>query len=224
MTNFSIRRPVFLAATALSVFTVVAGAQRAAPLPRKYVGPPTVAEITAGDLMTRVYKFADDSLMGRAVGTIYNDMGTAYIESEVRRLGLQPAGDNGTYFQKVPIYTRQLDSASTITVDGITYKAGVNFVTSPTDGFGRPLLSAQVVFVVPCIDMQAIISAVSVCGNVFFFTCGVLPPGADGGKFVVSNGYEKWTDMRDAAASYFIVVGEALPPTLVRSPLTNSTP
>jgi hypothetical protein len=89
-------------------------AQRAAPLPRKYAGPPTVADITPADLMTRLYKFADDSMMGREVGTIYNDMGTAYIESEVRRLGLQPAGDNGTYFQKLPLFTRQLDSASTL--------------------------------------------------------------------------------------------------------------
>ena len=85
---YSRTAPVMAAASLL--ISASAGAQDDRPMPRKYVGPPTVAEITAGDLMTRVYKFADDSMMGSQVGTPYNDMGTAYIESEVRRLGLQP--------------------------------------------------------------------------------------------------------------------------------------
>ena len=38
--------------------------------------------------MTRLYKFADDSMMGRLAGTKWNDMGTDYIASEVKRLGL----------------------------------------------------------------------------------------------------------------------------------------
>src|SRR5215213_9496384 len=62
-------------------------AQSPAPLPLKYAGPPTVPAITAGDLMTRLYAFADDSMMGRVVGTEHNNRATAYIEREVRRLG-----------------------------------------------------------------------------------------------------------------------------------------
>jgi hypothetical protein len=70
---------------------------------RSYAGPPTQAAITPGDLKTRLYIFADDSMSGRAAGTPDNLRGTAYIEREVRRLGLEPAGDNGTYFQNVPL-------------------------------------------------------------------------------------------------------------------------
>src|SRR5687767_5816909 len=153
MQNFDIiRRATLCVALALCGSAAVADAQqRPAPLPRKYVGPPTVAEITAGDLMTRIYKFADDSMMGRAVGTPYNDMGTAYIESEVRRLGLLPAGDNGTFFQKLPLYTRLLDSSSTVTVGETTFKAGADF-TAAAGGFARPFASAQVVFVGPWVD------------------------------------------------------------------------
>jgi hypothetical protein len=73
---------------------------------RSYSGPPTEAAITAGDLKTRLYIFADDSMRGRAAGTPDNLRGTAYIEREVRRLGLAPAGDNGTYFQNVPLLAR----------------------------------------------------------------------------------------------------------------------
>jgi hypothetical protein len=39
-------------------------------------------------------------MMGRETGTVGNMMATRYIESEVRRLGLEPAGENGTYFQE----------------------------------------------------------------------------------------------------------------------------
>jgi hypothetical protein len=60
----------------------------------------TGPDITAADLRTRLYAYADDSMMGRETGTVGNMMATRYIESEVRRLGLEPAGENGTYFQE----------------------------------------------------------------------------------------------------------------------------
>ena len=208
---------------ATSILGSAASAQPEAPLPRKYIGPPTVPEITAGDLMTRLYKFADDSMMGRAVGTIYNDMGTAYIESEVRRLGLQPAGDNGTYFQKVPIYQRTLDSTSTVSAEGMTFKAGTDF-TASAEGFMRPLESSQVIFVGPWVDTTANIPADSVKGKLLVFASGGLPPGTDFQKFVASNGYQKWVEMREAAAGYAIIRGESLSPSLIRAAFAGTAP
>ena len=64
-------------------------------------GGATVPAITATDLRTRLYIYADDSMMGRRVGTKGNLMATRYIESEVRRMGLEPAGDSGTFFQDI---------------------------------------------------------------------------------------------------------------------------
>ncbi len=61
----------------------------------------TTAAITAADLRTRLYIYADDSMMGRRVGTKGNMMATRYIEAEVRRMGLEPAGDSGTFFQNI---------------------------------------------------------------------------------------------------------------------------
>ena len=63
--------------------------------------------------MTRLYIYADDSLMGRQVGTEYNLKATAYIEREVRRLGLVPAGEDGGYFQNIPLFTNYTDTAAT---------------------------------------------------------------------------------------------------------------
>src|SRR5437867_11635630 len=81
-------------------------------LPLKYTGKPTTSAITAADLMTRLYIFADDTMMGRQAGTVYHDRGTAYIASELQRLGVTPAGDNGTYFQTIPLVTRSLAKGS----------------------------------------------------------------------------------------------------------------
>ncbi len=59
--------------------------------------------ITTGDLKTRLYAYADDSMMGRETGKAGNMMATRYIAGEVQRLGLEPAGDSGTYFQEIHI-------------------------------------------------------------------------------------------------------------------------
>ena len=83
--------------------------QRAAKLnaygnPEKLTPAPTTSAITERDLQTRLYQFADDSMTGRQVGRVGNFKGTNYIASEVKRLGLIPAGDNGTYFQNLPYH------------------------------------------------------------------------------------------------------------------------
>src|SRR4051812_16616194 len=46
---------------------------------------------------------ADDALEGRAPGTRGGLLAQKYIAAQFERLGLQPAGDSGTYFQRVPI-------------------------------------------------------------------------------------------------------------------------
>ena len=66
--------------------------------PARVAPAPTTAAINERDLKIRLYQFADDSMMGRQVGRVGNMKGTDYIAAEVRRLGLLPAGDNGSYF------------------------------------------------------------------------------------------------------------------------------
>src|SRR5205823_1065645 len=101
--NPGLPRAFARAALFLAVFGAAApgraqtvGAARELPLKR--APQPTTADITPADLMTRLYIFADDSMMGREVGSEGHLKSTAYIEREVRRLGLVPAGDSGGYF------------------------------------------------------------------------------------------------------------------------------
>ena len=106
------------------------------PLPLKRDPQPTTPAISAADLMTRLYVFADDSMMGREAGTAGHRKGTDYIARELQRLGLRPAGDNGTYFQAVPLIRRAFDTVSTITVEGgPTLRAGTDFIAT---GGGPP--------------------------------------------------------------------------------------
>ncbi|HEX2716636.1 MAG TPA: hypothetical protein VHM67_03090, partial [Gemmatimonadaceae bacterium] len=121
-----------------------APAQR--PLPARYAGPATRADITAGDLMTRLYKYADDSLMGRYAGTEWNDRATAYIESELRRLGLQPGGENGSYFQ-YPLVSRVIDSTvAVLEVDGTRFDLWRDVAPRDQGNGTRSFDGAQVVY------------------------------------------------------------------------------
>ncbi len=79
---------------------------------------PTVADITANDLRTRLYGFANDSMQGRRMGELGNYKGTDYIAREFKRLGLKPAGDSGTYFQNMPYGPIGFDSASSQLIAG----------------------------------------------------------------------------------------------------------
>jgi hypothetical protein len=96
-------------------------------MPLAYQGSPTVPAITPCDLMTRLYIYSADSLRGREAGTPDAIHATAWIEQEVRRLGLRPAGDNGTYFQAMPVSARVVTSASTIVSGGKTFHTDVDF-------------------------------------------------------------------------------------------------
>src|SRR3954447_8846921 len=77
----------------------------------------------AGAVDQRVLKahlefLADDALEGRRPGTRGGELAAKYIAAQFERLGLQPAGDSGTYYQHVPIIT--LTPNPTIRIAGPT--------------------------------------------------------------------------------------------------------
>src|SRR6478736_6516047 len=73
------------------------------PAPSSAAGG-TTAAITTTDLERRLFTIAHDSMMGRETGSEGAFKTTTYIAAEFQRLGLRPAGDNGTYFQVVPFW------------------------------------------------------------------------------------------------------------------------
>ena len=51
-------------------------------------------------ILDDVRYLASDALQGRLAGTAGNDSAAAYLVRELRRLGLRPGGDSGTFFQR----------------------------------------------------------------------------------------------------------------------------
>ena len=123
------------------LFPVTVAAQTQPPLPLKHAPAPTEAAITARDLETRLYIFADDSMQGREAGTVGNVKGTNYIAAEIKNLGLVPAGDSGTYFQTIPLKTRTFDETSTFTVGGAPLSAFTDYVPLGPQSLENPSLA-----------------------------------------------------------------------------------
>ena len=66
---------------------------------RTHAPRPTTGDITVEDVRTRTYIIADDSMEGRDTGRRGGARAAQYIARELARLGLEPAGDDGTYLQ-----------------------------------------------------------------------------------------------------------------------------
>ena len=124
---------VVLAATGAAQSAPTPSAGRA-PLPLKRAPTPTTAAITSTDLMSRIYAYADDSMLGRAAGTESNLKATAMIAAELKRLGLQPAGDNGTYFQEVMLVQRVADEKAVLTLGATPLKKGEGYLARDQGG------------------------------------------------------------------------------------------
>jgi hypothetical protein len=196
MVSSFISRRSLVIATLVASFTAShaarAQAVSARDLPLKHAPQPTQAAITSADLMTRLYIFADDSMEGRRVGTEGHRRGTAYIEREVRRLGLVPAGDSGGYFQNLPVFERSLAAGQTLSVDGTAFKAWVDYLPRDNGPSARELNSAPVVF-----------------GGMWGDSASMIVPAQAAGKFVVivvpdgPDGKPRWQVNRPALTQYY---------------------
>ncbi len=134
-----------LAFTAAAATTTAAQAPRAASRPvwpdegpATWAPRPTVPAITANDLRTRLYGLADDSMLGRRIGEPSNYRATAQIAAEFKRLGLRPAGDNGTWFQNLAFGPVGYDSAaSRLLIGGAVVANGQQWIpTAPQAALG----------------------------------------------------------------------------------------
>jgi Zn-dependent M28 family amino/carboxypeptidase len=87
-----------------SCLTLLLLAFGASVLPAQQTAATRVATALSADVLRGHLEFlADDALEGRAPGTRGGELAQKYIASQFRRLGLEPAGDSGTYYQRVPI-------------------------------------------------------------------------------------------------------------------------
>jgi hypothetical protein len=114
--------------------------------PRTNTPKPTAAAITVEDLRTRLFIFSDDSMRGRELGDRGNVMGTNYIAAEAKRIGLEPAGENGTYFQTVPVVERGLDESKPMMIGGTAYVPWKDYLPRDNGSGQRSIEGVPVVY------------------------------------------------------------------------------
>jgi peptidase M28-like protein len=127
----------------------------------------TEPAITAADLRQRLYLIADDSMMGRETGSAGAYKTSAYVAAEFRRLGLEPAGDSGTYFQKVPFWDVKVDPTSRlVTSTGASLRLGTDFLPVSFAVPPRVLDQTPVVFAGSVADTAHLLAATGAAGKV----------------------------------------------------------
>lgn len=146
--------------------------------------PTAAPEISGERIRAHVEFLASDALEGRETGTRGYDVAALYAATQLELAGLQPAGDAGSFFQRVPLRRASLESSAVTisTADGKAIAASV-----PDDLLVWPNLTAK---------------AVDVTAPVVFAGYGVTAP---------EQGYDDYAGL-DVKGKVVLVVSNA-PPT-----------
>jgi peptidase M28-like protein len=142
---------------------------------------PFVRSIDEGDLRTDLFALAHDSMAGRLVGTQELGRASDWIRDRFESLGLEPAGDDGTFDQRFDLVWFSLDSGDRLTVRGAGGARGAGNGWTPSNAGAAGSASGDVVFagfgiVEPRLDYDDYQGA-SVRGKIVLILEG--EPGAD---------------------------------------------
>jgi Zn-dependent M28 family amino/carboxypeptidase len=110
-----------------------------------------MADVSSERMRAHVKYLASDQLEGRGVGTRGETLATEYIAAQFASTGAKPAGENGTFFQRVPMVGAATEPSATLTAiansQPVTFRwlddyVGVSELQEATDQF-----DAQAIFV-----------------------------------------------------------------------------
>ena len=149
----SLRRALAVSGVGLSLTWAVAGAgsNPAQELGLNAAAAAAVQGIDAERIRAHVKFLSDDLLEGRGTGTRGGDIAANYIATQFALDGLQPAGDNGTYLQKVDftgVLTQPSSTLSVVPSKGapVDLKLGDDYVTSNQTQTDSVDVDAPIVF------------------------------------------------------------------------------
>jgi hypothetical protein len=94
---------------------------------------------------------SSDLLEGRDAGSRGFDIAAEYVASQFRQLGLTPAGDSGTYFQRVPLWASRPAGQGSVVLKGrngdVPLVFGEDYFPGRTPVAGETRVTAGLVFV-----------------------------------------------------------------------------
>lgn len=93
----------------------------AQPLPNS---PDNLASIKEAEIKRDLFNLAGDHFRGRRAGTLDELRASAWIAEQLRASGLQPAGDDGTYFQFFHLQRTRISETSRMSIGNRTLEYG----------------------------------------------------------------------------------------------------
>jgi hypothetical protein len=150
--------------------------------------------ITAARLSEHLHIVASDAMEGRDTPSKGLDETAKYIADHLKRFGLKPAGDDGTFFQRITLVQRKVDAVKTTAMlDNRAFKFGEDFLVPPTTGKASGALvfvGHGWVFKSKNIDAY---KGIDVRDKIMVVTASGLPPGVTRGDLKGKAG-EDWED------------------------------
>ncbi|MBI3697852.1 MAG: M28 family peptidase [Acidobacteria bacterium] len=103
----------------------------------------SVGAVSGDRIAAHVRFLSDDLLEGRGIGARGEDLASKYIATQFQLAGLEPAGDHGTYFQRVPLVGVQTLPTSVLAWNNhplqlLTEYVGINHRQQPDAAIDAP--------------------------------------------------------------------------------------
>tara|TARA_R110000868_G_scaffold86206_3_gene241857 strand:+ start:19871 stop:21577 length:1707 start_codon:yes stop_codon:yes gene_type:complete len=107
-----------------------------------------IPDIPAQSIEAHIRFLASDYLQGRDVGTDGYEIAANYVAAQMRLLGLEPAGDDDSYFQSVPLQDVTTDTSyDSFMIDGEPAEVGRQVVFAANPNLLESEVTAPLVFV-----------------------------------------------------------------------------
>ncbi len=111
------------------------------------IGAPGVAAIRGEALSAHIRFLADDALEGRGTGTRGHAIAARYVATQLQALGFEPAGEEGGWFQRVPMLgTTVMPKGSEVDIDGQRFAYPNDVIVSPRAGASVQEVRGELVF------------------------------------------------------------------------------
>jgi hypothetical protein len=156
--------------------------------------------ITAARLSEYLHVVASDAMGGRDTPSKGLDDAAKYLADQLTRLKIKPAGDDGTYFQKIELVSFKVDPAkSSVRVGDRVSKFGEDFLAGMTSGSASgALVYAGHGYVIKSKNINAY-NGLDVRDKIVVAAAGVLPQNVARGELRGKAGEGDWDDAESYA-------------------------